>query len=129
MVGLADAFTDIMDSIGDIAKSVNLLEANFKSIERYRLPYVFTIKQTLLPFNQVNSRSAQLLLAHPLAKKARKGDEVIVVSEALLMGNGLEQYVVVTTLRVVLFQVKVVDGQGFITVNLVWQLHFGKGRK
>ena len=129
MVGLADAFTDVMDSIGDIAKSVNLLEANFKPIERYRLPYVFTIKQTLLPFNQVNSRSAQLLLAHPLTKKARKGDEVIVVSEALLMGNGLEQYVVVTTLRVVLFRVKVVDGQGFITVNLVWQLHFRKGRK
>ena len=73
--------------------------------------------------------SAQLLLAHPLDKKARKGEEVIVASEALHMGNGLDHYVVVTTMRVVLFRLKVVDGQGFITVNLVWQLSFGKGTR
>ena len=83
----------------------------------------------LLPFNQVDSMSAQLLLAHPLDKKARKGEEVIVASEALHMGNGLDHYVVVTTMRVVLFRLKVVDGQGFITVNLVWQLSFGKGTR
>jgi len=83
----------------------------------------------LLPFNQVDSRSTQLLLAHPLDKKTRKGDEVIVVSEALQLGNGLDQYIVVTTMRVALFRLKVVDGQGFITANLVWQLRFEKGSR
>ena len=36
IVGLSDAFAHVMESIHDIAKSVNLLEANFKPIERYR---------------------------------------------------------------------------------------------
>lgn len=83
----------------------------------------------LLPFNQVDSRSAQLLLAHPLEKRAKKAEEIIVASEALHAGNGLEHYVVVTTARVVLFRLKVVDGQGFVTVNVVWQVRFEKGAR
>jgi len=130
IVGLSDAFAHVTESIHDIAKSVNLLEANFNPIERYRLPYTFTTKRMLLPFNQVEARSAQLLLAHPLDKKVRKGDEVIVASEALQMGNvGIDHYVIVTTMRVVLFRLKVVDGHGFVTVSLVWQLRFGKGAR
>ncbi|KAL7543443.1 hypothetical protein ACHAXR_012723, partial [Thalassiosira sp. AJA248-18] len=129
IVGFSDAFSHLMEGFHDIAKSANVLESKFKPIERYRLPYIFTTKQMLLPFSQVDSRSAQLLLAHPVDKKTRKGEEVIVASETLHMGNGLDHYVVVTTTRVVLFRLKVVDGQGFITVNLVWQVRFEKGTR
>ena len=127
IVGLSDAFAHVMESIHDIAKSVNLLEVKFKSVERYRLPYVFGPMRTLLPFNQVDARSAQLLLSHPFDKKARKGEEIIVVSECLQMGHGHDQYIVVSTKRVILFKLKPVDGQGFVTVSLVWQVRFEKG--
>ena len=126
VVGLSDAFSHVMESIHDIAKSVNLLELKSNAIERYRLPNVFGPQKILLPFNAVDSRSAQLLLAHPLEKKAKKGEEVIVASEALHRGNGFEHYIVVTTLRVVLFRLKIVDGQGFVTTNLVWHVQFDK---
>jgi hypothetical protein len=129
VVGLSDAFTHVMESIHDIAKSVNLLEFRSKSIERYRLPNVFGPQKMLLPFNAVDSRSAQLLLAHPVEKKAKKGEEVIVASESLHRGNGFEHYIVVTTLRVVLFRLKIVDGQGFFTTNLVWHVKFDKGAR
>jgi len=129
VVGLSDAFSHVMESIHDIAKSVNLLEFKSKAIERYRLPNVFGPHKMLLPFNAVDSRSAQLLLAHPLEKKANIGEEVIVASEALLRGNGLEHYIVVTTLRVVLFRLKLVDGQGFVTANLMWHVKFDKGAR
>ena len=129
VVGLSDAFSHVMESIHDIAKSVNLLEFKSKAIERYRLPNVFGPQKMLLPFNAVDSRSAQLLLAHPLEKKANIGEEVIVASEALLRGNGLEHYIVVTTLRVVLFRLKLVDGQGFVTANLMWHVKFDKGAR
>lgn len=129
IVGVADAFSHVMESIHDIAKSVNLLEVKFKPIERYRLPYVFGSNRMLLPFNQVDSRSAQLLLAHPLDKKTKKGDELLLAAEALHVGNGLEHYIVITTMRAVLFRLKVVDGQGFITVNIVWQVRFEKGAR
>ena len=129
IVGLSDAFSHVMEGFHDIAKSANLLEGKFKPSERYRLPYCFSTSQMLLPFSQVGSRSAQLLLAHPVDKKTTAGEEVILVSEALHMGSGVEHYVVVTTLRVALFKLKVVDGQGFITVNLVWQVRFGIGAR
>jgi len=129
IVGLSDAFAHVMESIHDIAKSVNLLDGNFRPIKRYRLPYVFGSNQLLLPFDQVQSRSAQLLLSHPLEKKTKKGNEVIIASEVIHLGNGLEHYVVVTSMRVVLFRLKVVDGQGFITVNLVWQVRFERGAR
>ena len=127
IVGLSDAFSHLTESVHDIAKSVNFMDAQFKPVEKFRLPYVFGSRRMLLPFSQVDSRSAQLLLSHPLFKRARKGEEVIVASEALHVGNGVEQYVVVTTMRVALFRLKVVDGQGFITVNLVWQVRFKQG--
>ncbi|KAL7473346.1 hypothetical protein ACHAXS_013808 [Conticribra weissflogii] len=127
IVGLSDAFTHVFESFHDIAKSVNLLEGKFKPVERHRFPYVFGAKRILLPFNQVDSRSAQLLLSHPFSKKARKGDETIVVSESLQMGHGREQFIIVTTKRVVLFKVKPIDGQGFVTATLVWQVRFEKG--
>ena len=128
VVGLCDAFSHVMGSIDDIAKSVNLLDFKFKPIERYRLPYTFGAGKMLLPFNQVRSKSAQLLLAFPLDKKSRKNmDEVIVSSQALHMGPGWDQYVVVTTRRVVFFNLRDIDGTGFITVNLDWQVRFEKG--
>jgi len=127
IVGLSDAFTHLFESFHDIAKSVNLLETKFKAVERHRFPYVFGVKRILLPFNQVDSRSAQLLLSHPVSKKARKGDETIVVSESLQMGHGREQFIIVTTKRVALFKVKPIDSQGFVTATLVWQVRFEKG--
>ena len=127
IVGLSDAFAHVMESIHDIAKSANVLESKFKPTERYRLPYVFTTKRMLLPFSQVDSRSAQLLLAHPIDKNGKRREETVIASEALHVGNGLDHFVVVTTLRVVLFRLKVVDGQGFITVHLVWQVRFRNG--
>lgn len=122
VVGFSDAFAHVTESIHDLAKSVNLLELKTKSIERFRLPNVFGPQRMLLPFNAVDAKSVQLLLAHPLEKKAKKLEEVIVASEALHRGNGLEHYVVVTQLRVVLFKLRIVDGQGFVTANLVWQV-------
>lgn len=127
IVGLSDAFAHVMESIDDIAKSMNLLELKFNPIERYRLPYVFGIKRMLLPFNEVDARSAQLLLAYPFEKKAKLSEETIVAAEALHIGNGIERYVVVSTMRVALFKLRVVDGQGFFTTTLVWQVWFGKG--
>ena len=129
IVGLSDAFTHVMESIHDIAKSVNLLEAKFKPIERYRLPYVFGAKRILLPFNEIYSKSFLLLLSYPYDKKSKKGEEIIVASEALRMGQRLDQYIVVTTKRVALFKLKVCDGQGFISDNLAWQARFEKGFK
>ena len=129
-VGVSDAFSHVMESVHDIAKSANLLEGKVKPAERYRLPYVFGSRRMLLPFNQVDARSAQLLLAYPLDKKTKKGDEVIVASEDLHMGNGIDHYIVVTTMRIILFRLKVVDGQGFFTVNVLWQVRlFEKGAR
>jgi hypothetical protein len=96
VVGIFDAFSHVMGSIHDIAKSVNLLEARFKPIERYRLPYTFGASKMLLAFNPVQSKSAQLLLAYPLDKKAKKVDEIIVTSQALHVGPRCDQYVVLT---------------------------------
>jgi len=129
IVGVSDAFSHVMESVHDIAKSANLLDSKVKPVERYRLPYVFGCRRMLLPFNQVDARSAQLLFAHPLEKKTKKGDEIIIVSEALHLGNGIEHYIVVTTMRIALFRLKVVDGQGFVTVNVVWQVRFEKGAR
>jgi len=129
IVGVSDAFSHVMESVHDIAKSANLLDSKVKPVERYRLPYVFGCRRMLLPFNQVDARSAQLLFAHPLEKKTKKGDEIIIASEALHLGNGIEHYIVVTTMRIALFRLKVVDGQGFVTVNVVWQVRFEKGAR
>jgi hypothetical protein len=129
VVGLFDAISHLTGSMDDIARSVNLLDVKFKPIERYRHPYYFGVARMLLPFNQVQSRSAQLLLAYPLDKKARISDEVIVTSQALHMGPASDQYIIVTTKRVVLFRLKDYDGTGFITVNLEWQARFEKGFK
>lgn len=126
IVGLSDAFSHVTESIHDIAKSVNLLELRSNAIVRYRLPSVFGPQKMLLPFNPVASRSAQLIKAHPLEKKTTMCDEVIIASEALNRGSGFEHYVVVTTFRVILFGLKVVDGQGFVTTSLIWQVRFDK---
>ena len=124
MVGLCDAFAHVMGSFDDIAKSVNLIDVKFKPIERYRLPYTFGASKMLMPFNQVPSKSAQLLLAYPLDKKSRRIEEVIVTSQALHIGPGWDHFVVVTTKRIVFFKLKDIDGTGFITVSLDWQLRF-----
>ncbi len=131
VVGLSDAFAHVMESVHDIAKDMNVLEWKFRSNEKYRLPYVFGIERILVPFNQVESISAALLKAHPFDKKSnvKEDDEVIVTSEALQICCGLDQYIIVTTKRVVLFKVKIADGHGFVTVNLVWQALFGEGAR
>ena len=54
---------------------------------------------------------------------------MIVASEALQISSGLDQYIIVTTRRIVLFKVKVENGQGYVTVNLVWQAFLGEGAK
>eukprot|EP00986_Skeletonema_menzelii_P013165 scaffold7491_cov142-Skeletonema_menzelii.AAC.16 len=131
VVGLSDAFAHVMESVHDLAKDMNVLEWKYRSAEKYRLPYVFGVERILVPFSQVDSISAALLKAHPVDKKSHvKGDdEVIVTSEALQIFSGLDQYIIVTTKRVVLFKVKVSDGQGFATVNLVWQALLGEGAR
>lgn len=131
VVGLSDAFSHVMESIHDIAKDINVLEWKFRSNEKYRLPYVFGIERILVPFNQVDSISSALLKAHPIDKKSnvKEDDEVIVTSEALQISSGLDQYIIVTTKRIVLFKVKIADGLGFVTVNLVWQALLGEGAR
>lgn len=131
VVGLSDAFSHVMESIHDIAKDINVLEWKFRSNEKYRLPYVFGIERILVPFNQVGSISSALLKAHPLDKKSnvKEDDEMIVTSEALQISSGLDQYIIVTTKRIVLFKVKIADGHGFVTVNLVWQALLGEGAR
>ena len=124
VVGLCDAFAHVMGSFDDIAKSVNLIDVKFKPIERYRLPYTFSASKMLMPFNEVPSKSAQLLLAYPLDKKFRRIEEVIVTSQALHIGPGWDHFVVVTTKRVVFFKLKDIDGTGFITISLDWQVRF-----
>lgn len=131
IVGLSDAFAHVMESVHDLAKDINVLEYKYRSTEKYRLPYVFGVERILVPFSQVDSISAALLKAHPVDKKSdvKGDDEVIVTSEALQISSGLDQYVIVTTKRVVLFKVKVSDGQGFATVHLVWQALLGEGAR
>lgn len=127
IVGLSDAFAHVMESVHDLAKDINVLEGKFRPNERYRLPYVFGVERILVPFNQVDSISAALLRSHPIEKRSDvKGNEVLVTSEALHISSGLDQFIIVTTRRVVLFKVKVIDGQGFVTVNLVWQALLGE---
>ena len=78
----------------------------------------------LLPFRQVDSRSAQLLISHPLKKGTKHGEEVIIASEALSVGTRVDKYIVITSMRACLFKVKVVDGQGFMTSSIEWQVIF-----
>ena len=129
VVGLSDAFAHVMESVHDLAKEINVLEGKSRPNEKYRLSYVFGIERVLLPFSQVDSVSAALLKAHPIDKKADECEEVIVASEALKISSGLHQYIIVTTKRVVLFKVKVVEWHGFVTSDLIWQALFGDGTR
>lgn len=83
----------------------------------------------LLPFRQVDSRSAQLLISHPLKKEIKHGEEVIIAAEALNVGTGVDKYIVITQMRACLFKVKVVDGQGFMTSSIEWQVIFDEFSK
>jgi len=126
LVGIFDAFSHFSESVHDLAKSVNVLEKRFQPVRKYRLSYTFGLKKALLPFNSVDSRSITLLKRYPLdllqkASTVKTFDESLVLAEVLSMEPGSEMYVVVTTARVLLFNLKK-EGGGPVTSTLRWQL-------
>lgn len=109
LVGVFDAFAHVSDSFHDVARSVNILDKRETSVKRMRFPYVFGLHKTLLPFNSVEAKCADLLRIFPLKgdkKENSSESEYLVVSQLLKKGPGLGCYLIVTTKRVMKFTVK-----------------------
>lgn len=109
LVGVFDAFAHVSDSFHDVARSVNVLDKRETSVKRMRFPYVFGLHKTLLPFNSVEAKCADLLRIFPLKgdkKENSSESEHLVVSQLLKKGPGLGCYLIVTTKRVMKFTVK-----------------------
>ena len=128
LVGVLDAFSHASGSIYDMAKSVNVLDKRYLPPKKLRLSYSFGPKGVLIPFDQVTARSVYLLQTHPLKTNyysvdeiRAMGDEIHVASEVLPMEPGVETYVVASSHRIVLFQVKK-ESSGDLGTSVRWQV-------
>lgn len=128
VTGVLDAFSHASGSVYDMAKSVNVLEKRYLPPKKLRLSYSFGPKGVLMPFDQVTARSVYLLETHPMKVSYDRaenivamGNEIHVASEVLPMEPGVETYVVASSHRVVLFQVKKESG-GDLSTNMRWQV-------
>jgi hypothetical protein len=109
LVGIFDAFAHVSESIHDAARSANVLEKKPCTVKRLRLPYVFGLHKTLLPYNSVDACSANLLRLFPLKDDKRlqaEDRECLILSQLLQKGPGEGWYLVVTTKRILKFYVK-----------------------
>ena len=136
LVGLFDAFAHFTEGIHDIAKSVNVLEKRLEPRRKRRYPYVFTMNNTMTHYNEVGAFCVHnLLKTHTIDIKGKADDskstmmgseynEHIIHSEALFMAPGCEIYVVVTTKRVALFDVRQERSSGNKVILLKWQIAY-----
>lgn len=129
-VGILDAISHFSGSIHDVAKSVNVLDKRYQPAKRLRLPYAFSVRNVLIPFNPITARSVRLLKKFPIAKMlVSQGSgkiptlemEVHVASEIFSVESGVETFVIISTFRVVLVKVKR-DGTGVEIPTLCWEV-------
>jgi hypothetical protein len=130
VVGILDAVSHFAGSIHDVAKSVNVLDRRYEPSKRLRLPYTFGVRNVLIPFNPITARSVLLLKKFPISKRLLSQSqenqpvsvtEVHVASEVLAMEPGVETFVIVSTLRIVLVKVKI-DSSGTHIPSLCWEI-------
>jgi len=109
IVGVFDALAHLTETIQDLSLSANVFDKKMSAVHKLRLPYVFSIHKILLPYNATDARSANLLRVFPLIEKgslpAHTDKEVLVISEEMRPEPGMKWYIVVTTKRIVLFEV------------------------
>ena len=118
LVGIFDALSHATDSIQYIAKSVNLLEKKFAPIQKRRLPYIFGYGNILLPFNQVDARSMEILGRLPLnrersamwKKSFGNTEEYLINAERLSMNPRENIYIILSSKRLVLVEIKKENG-------------------
>ena len=126
IVGLFDCFAHITETINDVARGVNFFEKRKKPVKKRRYPSVFGCNNILLPYNSIHARTVNLLRYFPVDDDQSKqfGDsenEILVVSEMLLLIPGQATYIAVTTRRIVLFEIQI---DGGAPPERVWQIDF-----
>ncbi len=126
LVGICDAFAHASESISDVARSVIFFDKKLKPVTRRRYPYIFGCKNILLSYNPVDAHSVNLLQMHPMdddvvidKRESDPWDEILVISELLLLNPGIATYVIVTTRRIVLFEVYKASPP-----RKIWQIEF-----
>jgi Vacuolar-sorting-associated 13 protein C-terminal len=122
LVGILDAFTHFTSSIHDIAKSVNVLDKRHQPAIRLRMPYIFGVQSILAPYDPVLARAKNLLKNFPMSKPLSTAAERMVHTE-VLPSTGVETYVIVTTMRIILLKVKK-EGTGILSASRCWQIIF-----
>ncbi len=120
IVGLFDAFAHVSHSINDAARSINIFEKKLKPVKKRRYPYIFGCNNILLSYNAVDARTVSLLRLFSVDDGVTD-NEVLVISELLLLYPGEATYVAVTTKRIVLFEVQM---NGEAPPKRVWQIDF-----
>lgn len=128
VAGVCDAFSHLSGSVYDVAKSVNVLEKRYEPPRKFRMPHVFGPKCVLMPYTQVAAQSEFLLKVYPMKDKRGKSGksgavspEIHVASEVLPMEPGVKTFAVVSSHRIVVFQVKRENG-GVVATNLCWEV-------
>ncbi len=122
IVGTLDAFAHVSGSINDAARSINFFDKKFKPLSKRRYPYTFGCNNILQSYNAIDARSANLLRLFPMENKVSNGhNELLVMSEMLLLYPGEATYIAVTTRRIVLFEVQI---NGRAPPIRIWQNDF-----
>lgn len=115
LVGIFDATAHITECVHDIAKSVNILEKKIDPIRKRRLSYVFGVSNILTPFDPVCAQSSNLLQNISRNVKDNSGckefeNEILILGEVLDMRPGIDVYLILTSLRLVVVEVRKVGG-------------------
>lgn len=122
IVGILDAFAHVSGSINDAARSINFFDKKIKTLSKRRYPYTFGCNNILQPYDAIDARTASLLRIFPMNNEGQnEKDELLVMSEMLLLFPGEATYIAVTTRRIVLFEVQI-DGRA--PPNRLWQNEF-----
>jgi len=125
IVGFFDACAHFNGSISDFASFIHF-DKKLTPVKKLRCPYIFGTSSILLSYNATDSQSATLLRTFPLDAQTVFGkrnvealDEVVVTSEVLLLNPGEATYIVVSTRRIVRFEVKINSGS---QPTRIWQI-------
>ena len=119
LVGIFDAFSHATDSINYIAQSVNILDKKDAPIQKRRLSYIFGINNILIPFDPVSARSVDLIRRLPVSsggrgsihkKRSDSLEEFLIIGELLSMDPETDLYIVLTSKRLVLFEIRTGNG-------------------
>ncbi len=122
IVGMLDAFSHVCGSINDAARTINFFDKKLKPVSKRRYPYTFGCDNILQPYDAIDSRSANLLDLFPFdSQDMGEHGELLVMSEMLLLYPGEATYIVVTTRRIVLFEVQI---HGRAPPTRIWQNDF-----